>query len=141
MSNESTNFIVDGRAQGLAKYPHAKKVGNTVYVSGISSRRFDNTWEGVEELPDGTWKLDIRAQTRAVIENIKTILEAAGGGLEHLVDVTVFLVDMNDYAEMNEVYNEYFTAENGPTRTTVAVKQLPNPRLLIEIKSVAVLPQ
>ncbi|KAJ3415030.1 hypothetical protein HDV05_005675 [Chytridiales sp. JEL 0842] len=96
----------------------------------------------VKELPDGTWELSIKEQTRAVIQNIEAILKAAGAGLEHLVDLTVFLVDMKDYKEFNEVYNTFFPEPvNGPTRTTVAVKQLPNPRLLIEIKAVAVAPQ
>jgi 2-aminomuconate deaminase len=76
-----------------------------------------------------------------VIENIGVILEAAGAGLEHVVDITVFLVDMKDYPGMNEVYNEYFEAQTGPSRTTVAVHQLPHPNLLIEMKAVAMAPQ
>jgi 2-aminomuconate deaminase len=67
------------------------------------------------------------------------ILKAAGGTLKNLLDITVFLVDMKDYAAFNIVYNKYFDAQTGPTRTTVAVKELPNPRLLIEIKAVAAL--
>jgi 2-aminomuconate deaminase len=65
------------------------------------------------------------------------ILKEAKSSLENVVDLTVFLVDMVHYDEFNQVYNEYFDAETGPTRTTVAVKQLPNPRLLIEIKAIA----
>lgn len=84
-----------------------------LYISGISSRRPDNTWDGVTVEPDGTVILDITKQTRAVIENIKAILHAAGLGLENLVDLTVFLVDMKDYAEFNKVYNEYFDAQSG----------------------------
>ncbi|KAI8924700.1 Endoribonuclease L-PSP/chorismate mutase-like protein [Entophlyctis helioformis] len=135
------SFVLTNKAQSLANYPHARRVGGFIFVSGISSRRFDNTWEGVEELADGTFRLDIKAQTRAVLNNIKAILSAAGAGMEHLVDLTVFLVDMANYAEFNTVYNEFLdNAETGPTRTTVAVKQLPNPRLLIEIKATAVDP-
>jgi 2-aminomuconate deaminase len=130
-------IILPDRAPALAHYPHARKIGDRIYVSGISSRKLDGTWEGVETLSDGSFKLDIKAQTRAVIENIKIILEAAGSSLSNLIDVTVFLVDMKDYQAMNQVYNEYFDAETGPSRTTVAVKELPNPRLLIEIKSIA----
>lgn len=111
-----------------------------IYVSGISSRRFDNTYDGVIEHVDGTQTLDIAQQTRAVILNIQAILRAAGADLKHLVDITVFLVDMRDYKRFNEVYNEYFEAETGPARTTVAVHQLPSPKLLIEIKSVALDP-
>ncbi|KAJ3105003.1 hypothetical protein HDU97_008611 [Phlyctochytrium planicorne] len=95
----------------------------------------------VEELPDGTWKLDIAEQTKAVILNIEQILICAGASLENLIDLTVFLVDMKDYKVFNEVYNTFFPdPAKGPSRTTVAVHQLPNPRLLIEIKAIAVDP-
>lgn len=140
---ESVNgipYILDQRAGALANYPHARKAGGLIFVSGVSSRRHDNTHTGVTIAADGSATLDIRAQTRAVIENIRAILEEAGAGLEHLVDSTVFLVDMKDYDGMNEVYNEFFDAATGPTRTTVAVHQLPHPNLLIEIKAVAVDP-
>jgi len=111
-----------------------------LFISGISSRRPDNTHEGATKNPDGTWTLDIASQTKAVIENIREILKEAGAGLDHLVDVTIFLVDMAHYRDMNAVYNQYFSPETGPARTTVAVKQLPHPNLLIEIKAVAVAP-
>ncbi|KAI8910408.1 hypothetical protein EDD86DRAFT_205345 [Gorgonomyces haynaldii] len=64
----SEGFILPTAAQGLANYPHCRKFNNIIYVSGISSRRFDNTWAGVKELEDGTWELDIKEQSRAVIE-------------------------------------------------------------------------
>ncbi|CAG8468093.1 9693_t:CDS:2 [Ambispora leptoticha] len=118
--------ILADKAQALAHYPHARVAGGLIFVSGISSRKLDNTYEGVIELPDGTLQLDIRAQTRAVLDNIKGILESVGASLRNLVDITVFLVDMGDYAAFNEVYNKYFEAETGPSRTTVAVKQLPS---------------
>ncbi|RKP02473.1 hypothetical protein CXG81DRAFT_24846 [Caulochytrium protostelioides] len=127
------------RAQGYANYPHARHVGNLIFVSGISSRRPDNTWEGVETGPDGHIVLDIAKQTHAVIKNIEAILERAGASLKNLVDVTVFLTDMAHYQAFNAVYNQYFNVESGPARTTIAVKQLPHPNLLIEIKSVAAL--
>ena len=104
---------------------------------GISSRRFDNTHAGVVVHPDGRVDKDIRAQTEAVLENIRVILRAAGAELEHVVDITVFLTDMKDYAGMNEVYNRYFNKEGGPTRTTVGVRELPHPSLLVEMKAVA----
>ena len=66
--NSSQAIIVSDRAQALASYPHARRVGDLIYVSGISSRRLDNTYEGVEEMPDGKLKLDIRKQTEAVIK-------------------------------------------------------------------------
>jgi 2-aminomuconate deaminase len=138
----STRSIILGsdRAQALARYPHARVAGPYVFVSGVSSRRSDNTHEGVTIHPDGRVERDIRAQTRAVIENIGHILGAGGLTLEHIVDLTVFLVDMQDYAGMNEVYNKYFTQEHGPARTTVAVHELPHPNLLVEIKAVAYAP-
>jgi 2-aminomuconate deaminase len=114
--------------------------GGFAFVSGTSSRRPDNTIAGavVDEL--GTTTLDIREQTRAVLENIRDILAAVDAGLEDLVSVTTYLVSMNDFGGYNEVYGEYFD-ENGPSRTTVAVHQLPHPQLLIEIQAIAAIPQ
>lgn len=135
---ENRPIILDDRAQALARYPHARVVGDFIFVSGVSSRRFDDTHAGVTVHADGRVEKDIRAQTRAVLANIEAILRAAGADLSHVVDITVFLVDMRDYPGMNEVYNEHFTKEGGPARTTVAVHQLPHPNLLVEMKAVAV---
>ena len=88
----------------------------------------------------GTTRLDIRQQTRAVIENVRDILESAGATLRDVVELSTFLVNMNDFAGYNEVYGEYFDYD-GPARTTVAVHQLPHPHLLIEIKAVAYKPE
>lgn len=132
-----TAYILEDRAAALANYPHARRVGDLIFVSGVSSRRFDNTHAGVTVHPDGRVELDIREQTRAVIRNIEVILQAAGAELENVVDILVMLVDMKDYAGMNEVYNEFFNAQTGPVRTTCAVHQLPHPNLLIEMKVVA----
>ncbi len=134
------HVILEDRAMPLAGYPHARRAGDFIYLCGTSSRRPDNTHDGVVEHPDGTVDLDIAAQTRAVIENMRTILKAAGGDLDDLVDVTTFLVDMSDFGGYNKVYNEYFRAETGPARTTVAVAELPHPNLLIEMKGIAYLP-
>lgn len=128
--------LIEGRAQPLGNYPHVKRVGDFIYVSGTSSRRSDNTHEGVEILEDGTVKLDIEAQTKAVIENVAVLLSAYDAGLEDLVDVCTFLVDMKDFKGYNKIYGQYFD-HTGPTRTTVAVSELPNPNLLIEIKAIA----
>lgn len=136
---ETRPIILDERAQALAHYPHARRVGDLLFVSGVSSRRPDNTHVGVTVHEDGRVEKDVRLQTEAVIENIRAILRAAGGDLENLVDITTFLVDMTDFAGYNEVYNRYFTKETGPSRTTVAVKQLPHPNLLIEMKAIAAL--
>lgn len=85
-------------------------------------------------------QLDIREQTRAVIENIRDILQSEGADLSNLVEISSFLVNMNDFGGYNAVYGEYFD-ETGPTRTTVAVHQLPHPHLLIEMKAIAYAPQ
>lgn len=134
----SSHLLLD-KAKPRGKYPHSKKVGPFIFVSGTSSRRADNTFEGVEVDDMGTTCLDIRKQTKAVIENIQSILQSTGADLEHIVDVTTFLVNMNDFGGYNEVYGEYFDY-TGPTRTTVAVHQLPHPHLLIEIKVIAYVP-
>ncbi len=133
-------YILEGKAQALAHYPHARRVGNLLYLCGTSSRKLDNSHVGVTTYEDGRVELDIEAQTQAVIENMRDILTAAGLGLEHLVDVTTFLVEMTDFPGYNKVYNTFFDKETGPVRTTVAVHQLPHPNLLIEIKGVAVFP-
>jgi 2-aminomuconate deaminase len=108
-------------------------------VSGTSSRRADDTIAGAEVDELGTTALDIRVQTRAVLENIRDLLAEVGAGLADLVSVTTYLVSMNDFGGYNEVYGEFFD-EGGPARTTVAVHQLPHPHLLIEIQAVALLP-
>jgi len=132
------SHLVAGKAVPRGRFPHAKRAGDFIYVSGTSSRRPDDTFVGVEVV-DGVKVLDIAAQTRAVIENIRDILAAAGAGLDDLVQVTSYLVDMADFSAYNDVYAEYFT-ESGPTRTTVAVHELPHPDLLIEIQAVAYKP-
>jgi 2-aminomuconate deaminase len=123
------------KAQPLGKYPHTRKVGPWVYISGTSSRRADNTYIGATEI-DGQWKLNIHEQTIAVMENIRHYLHLNGGDIHHLIDVTVFLKNMEDFAAYNEAYNSFFP-ETGPCRTTVAVADLPKPQILIEIKAVA----
>ena len=133
------SHLVAGKAKPRGRFPHAKRAGDFIYVSGTSSRRPDDTFVGVDVV-DGRKVLDIRLQTRAVIENIRDILQAAGSDLGDLVQVTSYLVDMADFAAYNEVYAEFFT-EDGPTRTTVAVRELPHPDLLIEIQAVAYRPE
>jgi len=131
--------LVPGKAQPRGKFPHLKRAGDFLFVSGTSSRRPDNTLAGADVDVMGTTNLDIRVQTRAVIDNMRDILASAGAGLDDIVDISTFLVNMNDFGGYNEVYGEYF-GYDGPTRTTVAVHQLPHPHLLIEIKAVAYKP-
>jgi 2-aminomuconate deaminase len=136
----SGSQVVAGKATPRGRFPHVKVAGGFVFVSGTSSRRPDNTIAGAQVDAVGTTSLDIRAQTRAVIENLRDLLRAAGADLTDLVQVTTYLVNMNDFGGYNEVYGEYFDS-TGPTRTTVAVHQLPHPHLLIEMQAVAVLPE
>lgn len=129
-------IIAADRAQPLGRYPHTRRIGPWVFISGTSSRRADNTYAGADLSPDGQWTLDIKKQTQAVLENIRHYLHLNGGELSHLVDVTVFLKNMKDFDAYNEVYNSFFTAA-GPCRTTVEVSALPRPQILIEIKGTA----
>jgi len=119
--------ILSSRApRPLGPYPHARRVGNLLFLSGIGPRHRET-----EQIPEG-----IEAQTRACIENVKAILEDAGSSLEKVVDVTVFLTDIDrDFAAFNRIYAEYFEAIR-PTRTTVGVVALPVP-ISVELKIIA----
>ena len=119
-------------------YPHTKHVGDFIFVSGTSSRRPDNTIAGVVIIDEmGTKHLNIEVQTREVLKNIEKNLAKEGATLRDVVDVTSFLVNMNDFGGYNKAYAEFFDKETGPTRTTVAVHQLPHPDLVVEIKVMA----
>lgn len=131
--------LVAGKATPRGRFPHVKRAGDFLFVSGTSSRRPDNSFEGVQVDAMGVTALDIRQQTRAVIENMRDILQSAGADLSDLVETQAFLVNMNDFGGYNEVWAQYFDYD-GPTRTTVAVHQLPHPHLVIEIKGVAYKP-
>jgi 2-aminomuconate deaminase len=131
--------VVKGRAAPLGKYPHVKRAGDFLFVSGTSARRADNTIAGAEADPRGTIRPDIRVQTRSVIENIGEILQSVGAQLQDVVEISAYLVSMDDFAGYNEVYGEFF-GYDGPARTTVAVHQLPHPHLLIEIRATAYKP-
>lgn len=132
--------VLAGQATPRGRYPHLKRAGDFVYVSGTSARRPDNTIAGAAVDAMGTTALDIRVQTRAVIEAIREMLAAVGAQLSDLVQVTAYLVNMNDFGGYNEVYGEFFDS-SGPARTTVAVHQLPHPHIVIEIQAVAYVPQ
>jgi 2-aminomuconate deaminase len=119
--------VVPGLANPRGRFPHVRIAGGFAFISGTSSRRPDDTIEGTG---------DIRAQTRAVIANLAAILAAAGASLGDIVQVTTYLTDMADFGGYNEVYGEHFD-ESGPARTTVAVRELPHPDLLIEIAAIA----
>jgi len=136
----SKNTLLKNGAQPLGNYPHVKRVGDFLYVSGTSSRRPDNTHVGAEIDDQGVVATDIKLQTAAVLDNINTILKSVDADLSHVIDITSFLVDMKDFPGYNEVYAQYFNKETGPSRTTVAVHQLPHPNIIIEIKAVAYQP-
>jgi len=131
--------IVAGRAYPRGRFPHIKRAGDYLFVSGTSSRRADNSFAGAEPDGQGNVQLDIRVQTRAVIENIRAILASMHADLRDLVEICTYLVNMDDFAGYNQVYAE-FVDEEGPARTTVGVHQLPHPHLLIEMKAIAYKP-
>ena len=123
-------------------YPHARKVGNLLFLSGVGPRTAgsdanDSGVPGLELDHNGNFKaFDFEAQVHSVFQNVKSILEASGSSWEQLVDVTVFLVDMKrDFQIFNRLYAEYFM-ENQPCRTTVEINSLPTP-IAIELKCIA----
>jgi 2-aminomuconate deaminase len=132
--------VVPGRAVPRGSFPHIRRAGDYLFVSGTSSRREDNTIAGASVDSLGRKTLDIAAQTRAVIGNIAVILEFSGANLKDVVDITTFLIDMRDFDGYNTVYGEFFGFD-GPARTTVAVRQLPHPDLLIEMKAIVFRPR
>ena len=131
---------IEGKAKPLGAYPHVKRVGDFIFISGTSSRRPDNSIEGYIESENGP-VFDIENQTRAVLENIRDYLAAEGATLADVVDITTFLVNMDHFGGYNQVYGQFFDPETGPARTTVAVRELPHPHLIIEIKAMAYRPK
>ena len=104
--NEQSKVLKD-KAQPLGNYPHVKRVGDFIFVSGTSSRRPDNTHVGATQNEDGSWHLDIKLQTEAVIRNIEGLLKSMNLELTDVVDITTFLVDMEDFKGYNEVYDNF----------------------------------
>ncbi len=131
--------VVAGKAQPRGRYPHIRRAGDFLFISGTSSRLPDGSFVGAIADAAGSVTLDIRAQTRAVIENIRDILGAEDATLEDLVEITCYLVSMNDYRGFNETYAEFFDYD-GPARTTLAAHQLPHPHICVEMKAVAYKP-
>jgi 2-aminomuconate deaminase len=122
----------------VGAYPHAKRLGNLLFLSGIGPRSpTGGPIPGVTVGGDGeVTSYDIEAQCHAVFANVRAVLESAGASWEDLVDVTVYLTDIrNDFKTYNRVYAEYFSTD-GPTRTTVEVSRLPTP-IAIELKCIA----
>lgn len=128
----------DQAAKPLGAYPHARKVGNLLFLSGIGSRSAkDNKIPGLELDDKGNIiKYDIEAECHAVFANVKAVLEASGSSWEKIVDVTVFLTNMKtDFPVYNKIYGDYFKDVNA-CRTTVEVKSLPT-LIAIELKVIA----
>jgi 2-aminomuconate deaminase len=133
------NLGSDKAPDPVGPYPHAKRVGNLLFLSGVGPRK-----KGTTEIPgvilDGFGAVssyDFEQQCHAVFQNVRFILEASGSSWEKLVDITVFLTNMkDDFPVFNRIYGEYFKA-NQPCRTTVAVNALPTP-IAIELKCIAV---
>lgn len=124
----------------VGSYPHARRVGNLLFLSGIGPRDHDtNAIVGNVHDADGRLlSYDIDAQARAVFANVRAVLEASGARWQDLVDVTVYLTDMADFARYNAVWAEYFPdIDHAPCRTTVGISSLPTP-IAIELKCVAV---
>jgi 2-aminomuconate deaminase len=136
MSKEVIN--TEQAAKPLGAYPHARRVGNLLFLSGIGSRNAkDNSIPGLEQDAHGNIvKYDIEAECHSVFANVKAVLEASGSKWEKMVDVTVYLTNMkDDFPKYNKIYEEYFKDVQA-CRTTVEVKSLPTP-IAIELKVIA----
>jgi 2-aminophenol/2-amino-5-chlorophenol 1,6-dioxygenase alpha subunit len=128
LSSQSDIIRTERAPKPVGPYPHARRVGNFLFLSGIGPRK-----PGTGEVPGMN---DIEVQTRAAIENVRAILEDAGSSLEKVLDVTVYLTDMKrDFERFNKIYAEYFGTIQ-PTRTTVGVESLPTP-ICVELKVIA----
>ncbi|MDE0771607.1 MAG: Rid family hydrolase [Salibacteraceae bacterium] len=132
----------DKAPKAVGAYPHARKVGNLLFLSGVGPRvaksnENDSAVPGLKLDHNGNFEeFDFEAQVHSVFANVKAVLDSSGSSWENLVDVTVFLVDMKrDFKTFNKIYAEYFQ-ENQPCRTTVAINALPTP-IAIELKCIA----
>jgi len=138
---KSTKVMADKAPSPVGAYPHARQVGELLFLSGVGPRQKNSDKiPGIELDENGKiTRYDIETQCRSVFNNVKHILEACNASWDQLVDITVFLTNMNDdFATFNKVYAEYF-GENQPCRTTVEVNALPTP-IAIELKCIAHVP-
>jgi len=134
----SQQFSTDKAPKPVGLYPHARRAGNLLFLSGVGPRK-----AGTDEIPGlktdkhGNYiDFDFAAQCRSVFDNVRTILEESGSSWDKLIDVTVFLVDMKrDFQTYNKIYAEYFK-ENQPCRTTIGIDSLPT-AIAIELKCIA----
>ncbi len=142
--SEAVNSSKAPKPVGL--YPHARKVGNLLFLSGVGPRiagsdSSDSAVPGLKLDKNGNYiEFDFEAQCRSVFDNVRAVLESSGAKWEDLVDVTVFLTNMKrDFHTYNKIYAEYFK-DNQPCRTTCEISSLPTP-IAIELKCIAALPE
>lgn len=148
MSSNGESFLLDPeKTTSQTRYSHARVVKpstyHTIYVSGIAAVSPDGTYEGVTENADGTFTIDIRQQTAAILRRIDAIIRGASNqnaNLYNIVDSTVYILDMKtQYAGMNEEWNKVWSDRaSAPSRATIGVKELPDPRFAVEIKVTAI---
>lgn len=131
------SFSTNKAPQPVGLYPHARRAGDLLFLSGIGPRTTENTIPGLELDKNGNFiTFDFEAQCRSVFENVRIVLEESGSSWDKLIDVTVFLVNMKrDFHTFNRLYAEYFK-DNQPCRTTVEINSLPTP-IAIELKCIA----
>ena len=136
---DDESISTDEAPPPVGAYPHARRVGDLLILSGIGPRPADGgPIPGVVFDEDGSVvDYDIEAQCHAVFANVNAVLDSAGADWHDLVDVTVYLTDIpRDFENFNRIYGEYFSVETGPCRTTVEVNRLPTP-IAIELKCIA----
>lgn len=148
MSANGQSFLLDPeKPAGPTRYSHARVVApsthHTIYISGIAAVTPEGKYEGVKENADGSFTIDVREQTAAVLHRIDSIIKGASNGkadLHNIVDSTVYILNMKtQYADMNEEWNKIWSDRaSAPSRATIGVKELPDPRFAVEIKATAI---
>lgn len=149
MSLVGQGYLLDPENRaGPTRYSHARVVktgdSHTIYVSGIAAvNPIDGSYEGVKDNGDGTFTINIREQTAAVLRRVDTIIRGASNGkadIYNVVDSTVYILDMKtQYADMNEEWNKVWSDRaDAPARATIGVRELPNPRFAVEVKATAI---
>ena len=133
------NKVLPSKAKPRGSFPHAKRVGDLILVSGTSARAPDDTFPGVSQGPGGGPVFDFRVQARAALNNLFDIVRSFGAEREDIVEIQAFLVGMKYYDLFNEVYGEFYD-QSGPTRTTVGVSELPHPHQLLMLRAMAYKP-
>jgi 2-aminomuconate deaminase len=131
-------FTFDTAPDPLGSYSHAVAYGDLLFICGMGPRDpHTNEVPGLVLDPKGErYRYDVKAETRAVLENLRRVLDASGSSFSQVLEMNVFLTNMSDFAAMNEIYNEYFV-NHKPVRTTLGVASLPG-KISVEMKAVAV---